>query len=278
MNDAAQRTPRPISDALAEAFNHHWAPKMGAIDGHDLVFMHHLMTQHQPKRIVEIGCCTGFSTGMMAQILAENTGGEIHSLDVSETVYFDPSKPVGYLIEAMGHADQVSLHTGATALDLPALAGDAPFDMAFIDASHQHPWPIFDTLALLPFLKPGAPIIHHDLQLFREANNKFGVGPKMMFDQLHPAERITPHCLYGDYRDPRLGTRKIDNNIFALLTPDTLGPLATRLADGLYLPWHLQPAHRPSENWLMRFAEFLETQYPPAVAQAFEVGYLRYMG
>ncbi|WP_323035812.1 class I SAM-dependent methyltransferase [Pararhodobacter sp.] len=270
--------PRPIPDALAEAFNRHWAPRMGAIDGHDLVFIHHLMTQHQPKRIVEIGCCTGFSTGIMAQILAANGGGEIHSLDVAETVYFDPSKPVGYLIEAFGHADRVSLHTGATALDLRRLAGDAPFDMAFIDASHQHPWPIFDTLALLPFLKPGAPIIHHDLQLYRNPGNKFGVGPKMLFDRLSPAERLTPHGLYGKYREPALKTRTIDNNIFAVMTPETLAPLADQLAEGLYFPWHLQKAHHPSLPWLMRFAEFLEAHYPASVARAFDVGHGRYMG
>ena len=271
-------TPRPIPDALAEAFNHHWALKMGAIDGHDLVFMHHLMTRHHPKRIVEIGCCTGFSSAMMAQILAANGGGEIHSLDMAERVYFDQEKPVGYLIEAMGQADRVSLHTQATALDLRNLAGDAPFDMAFIDDSHQNPWPILDTLALLPFLKPGAPIIHHDLQLYRNPGNKFGVGPKMLFDRLRPAQRLTPQKLYGDYRDPRLKTRKIDNNIFALLTPDTIGPLANQLAEGLYLPWHLQKSHRPTQDWRNRFGEFLKAHYPPAVAQAFEVGQARYLG
>jgi hypothetical protein len=40
-----------------------------------------------------------------------------------------------------------------------------PIDFLFIDACHQHPWPALDLLALSRFLKEGAVVALHDIQL-----------------------------------------------------------------------------------------------------------------
>lgn len=252
---------------------------MGAIDAHDLAFINHLMTLRRPARVLEIGTCTGFSAGMIARILDAQGGGALTCVDHDDRVYFDRAKPVGFLIDAIAPdpVTRIDLRTGQTALDLALAPPDAPFDMVFIDASHQHPWPVIDTLCVLPLLAPGALVVHHDLQLYRSATNMHGSGPKMLFDRLLPRERMTPSSLYGDSLPPGVRARAITDNIFAFLRDADPVRQARRLADGFLLPWHLHASHVPGADWQARFAGFLASRYPADIAEAWGIGARRHL-
>lgn len=250
---------------------------MGAIDGIDLTVLWNEMLRVRPGAIVEIGCCTGLSTGLMALMLDQIAPGRIVSVDLAERVYFDETKPVGYLLDQIAphRQTQVDLRTGLTALDL---AQDGPrnmFDLAFVDASHQHPWPILDTLCLLPTLKDGAPILHHDLQLFRSRQNRLGVGPKILFDQVRGPATTTADQVLGAGFETGLTGRAVKNNIFSLRMTHPYKALALSLARGLHLPWSIQ-APLP-DALATRMVEFLKQTYPWAVAEAFETGMDRHI-
>ncbi|MBI1181139.1 MAG: methyltransferase [Alphaproteobacteria bacterium] len=80
------------------------------------------------KRILEIGTLGGYSTVWLARALPR--GGMVVTLEA------DPQHAAvarANLARA-GVADRVDLREGAALESLPALAGDPPFDMVFIDA------------------------------------------------------------------------------------------------------------------------------------------------
>ena len=143
-------------------------------------------------------------------------------------------------------------------------------DFCFIDASHAHPWPTLDTLCVLPFLRPGAMIVHHDLQLYSSRSNPVGVGPKMLFDQILPRERITVDSVIGQKLDLRLKMRQVRRNIFAFKRDDDLQRQAARLAQGLYLPWSIPQGIGSDVG--DRMIALWSGHYPREVADAFIEG------
>lgn len=259
--------PRLISE-----FNRNWEKNTGAIDGLDLLFLHGLIAETRPRDVIEIGCCTGLSTAFLALLLDMYGGARVTSVDLNERVYFDPSKKVGYLIEeiAAETKTEVRLMLNMTALDAAISNRGEVFDFAFVDASHQHPWPVLDTLFLLPVLQDGALVAHHDLQLYRGARNPHGVGPKILFDQLSGPHVRTAGRVLGRNVETELKTRAINNNIFAIDTKAGKGTIASRISQALYLPWSTtQPLE---QDFAERTIEYLSEHYHAGVRRAFEIG------
>ncbi len=87
-----------------------------------------LITLHRAEKIVEIGTLAGYSTLWMARALPK--GGHIY------TINKDPQ----HIVMAKHFFDQSDVRDSITMLEgdahavLPQLAGEAPFDMIFIDA------------------------------------------------------------------------------------------------------------------------------------------------
>ena len=98
-----------VSVDVARAFNGSWHSQTAAIDGVDLTFIYNGMIETKPKQIVEIGCCTGLSTALMALMLDEIGPGQIDSYDMVDRVYFDKSKEVGYLIKELAPNTQTKI-------------------------------------------------------------------------------------------------------------------------------------------------------------------------
>jgi hypothetical protein len=271
--------PSFVSDPVAGAFNANWMPKTAAIDGVDLTFIYNCLLADKAEQVVEIGCCTGLSTALMAMMMDEISPGRIASYDILDHVYWDPSLPVGFMIEkvAPDRQTKVVLRIGKGSVDVAADFAPGSIDLCFIDAGHAHPWPTIDTLCLLPFLRPGAIIVHHDLQLYRSRTNHAGTGPKMLYDQLLPRERMTVDSVIGPQLDSRLKMRAqhIRRNIFAFRRDENLKSQANRIAQGLYLPW-LVPSPIPSdliERAMQLWAEHLGDE----VVTAMSIGTTRSM-
>jgi SAM-dependent methyltransferase len=161
----------------------HCGKDFGTTTPEELDYIQRLIAKHRPKRVIEIGTASGLTTGFIACFLAENGGGHVTSIDLAERFFAKPDEPVGYLARRIytGSDVEIALHDKTTALDLDRL--DGAWDMAFIDANHQHPWPLLDTLAVAPHLTGPRVVIHHDLQLYRRFKYLRGIGPRLLFNE-----------------------------------------------------------------------------------------------
>lgn len=270
----------PALDARVAAL---WSDGHAAVDGPDVAFLHMCLSAARPEVIVEIGTATGLSTGALAQMQAGILGapGQLRSYDLRDRLWFDESRAVGCLIpqvlgeDAAEVAAAITSVTGVTSADVAGDLGQGTVDFAFVDASHQHPWPILDTLMLLPLMRPGALIAHHDLQLYLDPGNNVGQGPKILFDQLDEANRLTARSLgCAPYRG-KTPARAVRDNIFALRVPHDTGAFALQLAQGLALPWTLFQPVTPAQADQIRTR--LRDLYPPRVAELFDLGLARDM-
>lgn len=267
-----------ISQELTEWFNARWIGNMGAIDGQDVSFMDAMIEQTRPRTVVEIGCASGMSSCILASLLSSQGGGEIHSFDLLERYYVDPSKQVGYLLnEAPSHPGvTVTVNRGKTCLDVGNhITG--PIDLCFIDAAHRHPWPLIDTLAVLPLMRPGGVIIHHDLQMYRSTDgNNFATGPRVVYDQAPPQSRIYPDDANQARGRSLMKSRGISHNIYALRVPETRKAYGARLCEGFYLGWDPQHYRLVPEAFASQFEAFIGQHYAPWVTMAWKEGLRRY--
>jgi predicted O-methyltransferase YrrM len=114
--------------------------------------------------IAEIGVATGFSSAIL-YAACRSDGGQpaVYGFDLSESLYYDARRKTGdafyeILGDAPGNSPTVGIYSAGVS-DLPAI------DFLFIDACHQHPWPALDLLSLSRFLKQGAVVALHDIEL-----------------------------------------------------------------------------------------------------------------
>ncbi|MEP1537498.1 MAG: class I SAM-dependent methyltransferase [Paracoccaceae bacterium] len=265
-----------IPDHLKTWFNARWAPSMGAIDGYDVTFLGMLIASEQPRRVVEIGCASGLSSVILSTLLQAQGGGTLDSFDLLDRFYADPQKPVGYLLKESPDCPdvQVNVHPGTMSLDVKDHV-EGGIDFCFIDAAHKHPWPLIDTLAVLPLMRAGGVIVHHDLQMFKNPVT-CATGPKVLSDQIPRKLAIRPGQLGSEALTKGLKTRSVHNNIFALRVPEDVTHLSRTLAQGFHLGWDRDPQKRVPEQFADRFSALLKSTYAPDVAQSFEFGLSRY--
>ncbi|MNJ39826.1 hypothetical protein D3C77_347080 [compost metagenome] len=115
----------------------------------------------KPKAMVEIGTSAG--EGAAAMLYGTQTfGSELFSLDLSETVYYDRSKPIGAVVDEAfpEFLPRYQRRTGVMCDAVRTL--DRRFDFVHIDGAHAHPWATVDFLRCLPFLNEGALVAFHD--------------------------------------------------------------------------------------------------------------------
>lgn len=97
--------------------------------------------------------------------------------------------------------------------------------MAFIDANHQPPWPMSDTIALRSHMTGPKLTINHDLRLFQTQDTMYGIGPKYLFNQFPDTIRI---CSTAN-----------DSNIFAVDVSVDQCQFEALCMELVKLPWSL---------------------------------------
>lgn len=118
----------------------------GAFQGRVLSFLSKLV---KPKKIIEIGTFTSFSSICLAEGLSEN--GQLHTIDTNEELVPLQDK---YLRRA-GLENIIIRHLGDAKEIIPKIKG--PIDLAFIDADKQR-YPIYFNL-ILPKMRRNGLII-----------------------------------------------------------------------------------------------------------------------
>jgi len=123
-------------------------PRMlsGHLQGRVLSMLSHMI---KPKRILEIGTYTGYSSICMAEGLAES--GMIHTIDINEEL----QRMIEQYVDSAGLSEKIKVHIG-NALDIvPELKED--WDLVFIDADKENYINYYKMIA--PTLKSGAYVI-----------------------------------------------------------------------------------------------------------------------
>lgn len=164
-----------------------WAS--GSISWHDARYLYGRVLDRAPQLVVEIGTASGVSTAVITRALmdARPAGDfQVLSYDISERFYADRSKPVGAATREMlepGALENIEFRKGTTR-DLGTFHSPDALEMVFIDADHRHPWPVLDLLAVLDFVRPGAEVLMHDINLPHTTSASTDAGAKIAFDGL----------------------------------------------------------------------------------------------
>lgn len=211
----------------------HLRPDYGTTTPDELNYIQKLIIKHRPKRFIEIGTASGLSTGFIARFMAENGGESLTSIDYSSKFFGQAEKPVGFLTPQIYQSGPVKIEIipRKSALDLQDIGGT--WDMAFIDANHQHPWPTLDTLAVAPHMRGSKVVIHHDLQLYRRFKELKGIGPRVLFNEMPDSHRHAD--IAGGWNIFSIDL-KLDK---ALLEEVAIGALS--------MPWTSFPSLTPTE-------------------------------
>lgn len=214
-------------DIIREVHKKFWKPGYGSISAKEAYFIQQGIAEYKPKRFLEIGTASGLSTGFIGMFLSQNDGEEVVTLDIDKVFWADQTKETGFLAKDICDGDiKITYIREKDSTYLQENYIEDKFDMAFVDANHQHPWPVLDMIAVLPLMKKGALIYHHDLALYKNQTPIYGVGPKYLFDQI-------PEYI-------RCAIKEVEKNIYYIKTPDNYMDLAPALIDALYLPWTIR--------------------------------------
>jgi predicted O-methyltransferase YrrM len=143
----------------------------GGIGSRDYFFLTCLVSILAPRRVVEIGTLTGFSTAIIAAAIQHQHGPQqgftVETIDNHTRCIIDESRPVGFEIPDLipDLVSTVRIHTGRESDVVSEIAEPGEFGLAFIDADHRHPWPLLDVLRLAPYIQARGWIVLHDIQL-----------------------------------------------------------------------------------------------------------------
>ena len=137
---------------------------------HEHAFLCGMIKQAMPKKIIEIGVAEGGTTSVILRCLSMlDLESEMWSIDLSKQYYKDKQKRTGYECERLKEyidTEKIKHHflLGVTIADVIEEIGNG-IDFVIIDTIHRLPGEILDFLCVLPYLRIGATVILHDIDL-----------------------------------------------------------------------------------------------------------------
>lgn len=116
-----------------------------------------------PRRIFEFGTFTGTTTRLLADLAPEAL---VETVDLpADEMVWEPwvAEVIGLAFEGPDYADRIRQHRVNTrALDYASLEG--PYDLVFVDASHEYEDVLHDSRRALEMVSPGGLVIWDDYQ------------------------------------------------------------------------------------------------------------------
>ena len=129
-----------------------------------LYFINGLIRKYKPKKIIEIGVCSGGTSAAILNAINDIEGAMLYSCDLEKKHYFKSYFDVGYVVNDYfpQFKNKWKLYTGnTTAAFIDEIGKD--IDFAFIDTAHVMPGEVLNVIEILPFLKKNAIIAFDDI-------------------------------------------------------------------------------------------------------------------
>ncbi len=130
----------------------------------ELYFINGLIRKYRPKKIIEIGVCSGGTSAAILAAIQDIEGAMLYSCDLEKVHYIDSKLEVGHIVKNNFSEFQKKwkLFTGnTTAAFIEEIGKD--IDFAFIDSAHIMPGEVLNVIEILPFLKKNAIIAFDDI-------------------------------------------------------------------------------------------------------------------
>lgn len=222
----------------------------GAIGASEYCFLTAVGSILAPVRAVEIGTSSGFSSAILAAALHRRHPQArvplVDTIDLHSRYLVDQTKPIGFeILELLPQLpDAVRVHTSRESDFIPELAERDELDFVFIDADHQHPWPVLDLLRVTPSIRNGGWVLVHDIQL-----GTMGVSAREKGEPLAHGAPFGAEWLFSLWPFPKI----TGGNIGAVQLPSNkteIVPIALKL---MALPFEMDiSSHRRMRQALYR--------------------------
>ena len=203
----------------------------GGIGSRDYFFLTCLVSILAPRRVIEIGTLTGFSTAIIAAAIYHQHGildeVTVETIDSHTHCSIDKTRPIGFEIPDLipDLVSTVRVHTGRESDVVGEIATPGEFGLAFIDADHRHPWPLLDVLRLAPYVESRGWIILHDIQLGTYGEAERAAGRKHEAGTPYGAEWLFERWPFRKIRSFHIGAIELPASRAALV------PFALELMD-----------------------------------------------
>jgi predicted O-methyltransferase YrrM len=195
----------------------------GGIGSRDYFFLTCLVSILAPRRAIEIGTLTGFSTAIIAAAIDRQHGERntitVETIDSHIHCSIDTSRPIGFEIPDLipDLVSSVRVHTGRESDLVREIASPGEFGLAFIDADHRHPWPLLDVLRLTPYLQSGGWILLHDIQLGTYGKAERDAGKELEAGTPYGAEWLFERWPFRKIRSFHIGAIELPRRRDALV-------------------------------------------------------------
>ncbi len=238
-------------------------------------FLCGLLNKFKPKKILEVGVCSGGTTAIILQCM-EKIGQpyEMHSVDVAEKCPHDISRETGFFAAPVIANLKCGRHEFHLGRSIPFLldAMGGGIDFLILDTTHSLPGEVLDFLVALPYLKEDAVVCLHDISLTQD--NTLIVNGKLMNFITEPGhfhDNATAALLASVVADKFLNL--IIGNDLALrypnisafqITPDTMKNIENVFLT-LVLRWRYLPG-----NDMLSYSELILRHYPKELYSIFQ--------
>ena len=195
----------------------------GGIGSRDYFFLTCLVSILAPRRVIEIGTLTGFSTAIIAAAIYHQHGLQpgiaVETIDSHTHCSIDQTRPIGFEIPELvpDLVSTIRVHTGRESDIVREIASPGEFGLAFIDADHRHPWPLLDVLRLAPYMEPCGWIVLHDIQLGTYGENERAIGKKLEAGAPYGAEWLFERWPFRKIRSFHIGAIELPPRKDALI-------------------------------------------------------------
>ena len=125
----------------------------------------------RPRRMIEIGTGSGFSSALLASIMQLQEPNLrapwLDTFDVQTKYFGDATLPVGFEIRRLipEFPELVRVHAPGESSLVGKLTDKNELELVFIDGNHQHPCVLLDLLRIAPYLRGGSWVLLHDIRL-----------------------------------------------------------------------------------------------------------------
>jgi hypothetical protein len=200
----------------------------GGISSCDYFFLTALISILAPRKVLEIGTLTGFSTAIIAAAVHRQHGTglppvpaeiSVETIDAQTHCIIDETKEVGFEIPKLipELVSTVRVHTGRESNFARELATPNEFGLAFIDADHRHPWPLLDVLRVAPYVQKAGWIVLHDIQLGSYWKKLKETGQTLESGMPYGAEWLFDRWPFRKIRSVHIGAIELPSRTEALI-------------------------------------------------------------